>query len=206
MALTLTDIRVAQMACVEVGLEPISTFTDGTTESLTLDLHYETIKGDALSQHYWRFGCAQVELQQLLDVPASRWQYAFQLPPEVIAIRALTVHDRHVPFERYDDKIYCDVDNTNPLILDAMFNTVEAKWEPYFTRYVVLKLAAILASGVREDAAMSKLKEEMADIQWRLAKNTDSKGRTTSRMRPERITNGRLRRNGLYNSPFLRST
>ena len=74
MALTLTDIRVAQMACVEVGLEPISTFTDGTTESLTLDLHYETIKGDAtgvLAAHRSSFSSSSMSRPAAGNTPSS---------------------------------------------------------------------------------------------------------------------------------------
>ena len=195
--MALTNIEVAQQACVEVGLRPIGTFDDGTTEAVVLKLHYETIVNDALARHYWRFGMSQVILQLLVDEPAGRWQFAFQLPPEVLAIKAVTVTDSPIPFDQYDDKIYANADNTVDVILDAMFNTVESKWRSYFTRYVVLKLAAILASGVREDASMSQLKEELANAQFLLAKNADSKGRTAGHIRATRITNSRLRRAGI---------
>jgi hypothetical protein len=195
--MALTNIKVAQQACLEVGLNPVDTMTDTTTEGQVIAAHYDTVVGDALANHYWRFACGQAVLNLLTDTPAGRWPYAFQLPPEVLAIRAVTVNDSPIEFERYDDKIYCDADATIDVVLDGIYDTVESKWEPYFTRHIVLKLAAILASGVREDADMSKLKEELAEIQWRKAKNTDSKGRTTSRLRPTRITNARLRRAGI---------
>lgn len=197
--MALTNIDVAQQACLEVGLTPVDTMSDTTTEGQLINAHYDTIVGEALSTHYWRFSCAQVVLNLLEATPAGRWSYAFQIPPECIAIRAVTVNSYPIEFEQYDDKIFCEADGTIDVVLDGMFNCVESKWKPYFTRYVVLKLAAILASGVREDADMSRIKEELAELQWRKAKNTDSKGRTTSRLRPTRITNARLRRAGLGN-------
>ena len=192
----LSKVEVAQMACTEVGLDPIGSFEDGSTQSVVLKAHIDTIIEDALSQHYWRFGCAQAVLNVLDATPAGRWSYAFQVPGGVLSVRALTVSDYPIDFEIYDDQIYCEADGTIDVILDAMYYVDVPKWKPYFTRFVVLKLASILASGVREDAEMSKLKETLADIQWRTAKNTDSKGRTTSRLRPTRITNSRLRRGG----------
>jgi len=195
----LSNIKVAKQACLEVGLEPVDTMTDSTVQGQVIAAHYDTVVGDALSQHYWRFGCAQVVLNLLAAAPAGRWSYAFQIPNEVLSIRAVTVNSYPIQFEVYDDKIYCEADGTIDVVLDGMFDVVESKWKPYFTRYIVLKLAAILASGVREDWEMSKLKETLADIQWRLAKNTDSKGRTASHLRPTRITNARLRRAGLGN-------
>ena len=195
--MALTNIKVGQMACVEVGLTPLATFADETTEALVVNTHYQTIVDDALSLHYWRFACAQVVLNLLAAEPAGRWGYAFQIPAEVLLIRAVTVSDTTIPFEIYDDMVYCDADATVDVVLDGVFNVVESKWPAYFTRYVVLKLATLLASGVREDAAMRKQLLDEAAVQFRLAKSRDSGGRTASKMKTVRITNSRLRRAGI---------
>lgn len=194
--MAMTNIKVSQMACIETGLNPISTMTDDTAEGKAITAHYDTIVANNLSLHYWRFACAQVELNLLLSTPAGRWGYAFQIPSSVLVIRAVTIAGFPIPFERYDDMIYCDADGTSPVVLDGIFDTPEAKWPAYFTRLVVLHLAAILASGVRENAEMRKQLDEEAVMQFRLAKNRDSSSRTTSRMKPTRITNSRLARGG----------
>lgn len=194
-----SQIEVCKMACVEVGLEPIGTIDDDSKEALVLRTHYDTIVEDALSSHWWRFAMAQQVLNKLADDPAGRWEAAFQIPAEVLSIRAVTVTDKNIDFERYGDKIYCDADGTLDVVLDASYDTPEINWPGYFVRYVVLKLAAILASGVREDSEMTTAKEEGAEIQWRRAKHRNSTESSTKRIRPFRITSARQRRMGLGN-------
>lgn len=192
-----TKLEVGQMACVEVGLTPMSTIADDTTEALVFRTHYDTLVEDALSLHYWRFACAQSVLNMLADEPAARWSHAFQIPAEVLLVRAVTVAGKQIAFDIYDDMVYCDADNTVDVVLDGIFDTPEIKWAGYFTRYIVLRMAALFASGVREDAAMRKQLDAEATVQWRLAKNRDSGGRTAPNMRATRVTNARLRRGGV---------
>jgi hypothetical protein len=195
--MSLTNINVAQQACLEVGLPPVQTMSDTTAEGIAIDAHYDTIVEDALSRYYWRFAMGQSILNLLTSSPAGRWSYAYQLPSTILAVRAVTVNDLPIEFDEYDSLLYCDADGTSEVVLDAVYKVDEAKWRSYFTRYVVLKLAAILASGVREDTDMSKLKEELAEVQYRRAKSTDAQGRTASALRPGRITNARVRYAGL---------
>lgn len=195
--MALTNIKVAQLACTEVGLEPVATMNDDSTEGRVIALHYDMIKGVVFGNHYWRFATGQVVLSRLSPDPAGRYSYAFQIPANVKRIRAVTVNGFPIEFERYSDAIYCDADGTINVVLDGVFDVVEALWPDFFARVVVLKLAAVLASGVREDAAMRKQLEDEAAVELRMCKSLDSQGRTTSRLRPTRITNARLRRSGV---------
>ena len=192
-----TKVNVAQQACIEVGCTPPAALTDDTTEALVINTHYDTIVENALSLHYWRFSCAQVVLNLLAAEPAGRWGYAFQIPAEVLLVRAVTVVGTTIPFEIYDDMVYCDADGSVDVVLDGVFNVAEIKWPAYFTRLVVLNLAAVLASGVREDAAMRTELDAQSLTQFRLAKSRDSSGRTASKLKTIRITNARLRRAGV---------
>jgi hypothetical protein len=195
--MAVNKINVAQQACTEVGLTPIAAFSDETTEAIVLNAHYDTIVENSLSLHYWRFACAQVSLNLLADAPAARWGYAFQIPSTVLLVRAVTVASTTIPYEIYDDKVYCDADGTVDVVLDGVFGVPEEKWPGYFIRYVVLQLSALLASGVREDAGMRTQLDNQVLTQFRLSKNRDSGGRTASKMKTVRITNARLRRGGI---------
>ena len=195
--MALTNIKVAQMACIEVGLDPVQTMADDTAEGKAIASHYDNIVENAISIYFWRFAMAQKILVKLGSDPAGRWDAAYQVPSEVFTIRAVTVADSPISFERYDDMVYCNADTTVDVVLDASFDTAESKWPPYFTRLVVLQLAAVLASAVREDAEMRKALDDQSMIQFRLAKSRDGSARTASQLRPTRITNARIRRAGI---------
>lgn len=193
-----SDISLAQMACLEVGAQPIASFEDETTEAKILNAHYDTIVNNELSQHPWRFSMAQVTLSRLAAAPDAKWDAAYQLDPEYIAVRDITINAGvHIPYDIYGDKVYCDAGTNDTVVADVIVHTDPTNWPPYFQRLVVLRLARLLASGMAERADLAKLLSDEANIQYKIAKNKDSQGQSTRRVRPSRITRGRASRMGL---------
>lgn len=195
---TNTDVSIAQMACLEVGISAIASFTDTSTEGIVLNAHYDTIKNNELGRRFWRFAMGQHTLNRLAAAPVARWDAAYQLPTDIINIKSLQINGKyHIPFDRYGDTLLCDAGEDDTVTIDASNHVVEAKWPPYFSRLIVLRLATLLATGVREDAEMGQLKFNEAELQYRMAKNQDSQARSTQAMRATRITNSRSARGGL---------
>jgi len=91
-----------------IGAQPITSFTDGSTEALVANNVYEDITQASLTRHKWRFATNQKTLSLLTNTPVGRYDYAYQVPtnPEVLQINTITVNDYVIPYARYQDYIY----------------------------------------------------------------------------------------------------
>jgi len=91
-----------------IGAQPISSFSDGSTEALVASNIYTDICEASLTRHRWRFATTQGSLSLLSTTPTGRYDYAYQIPtsPEVLQIISVTVNDYVIPYSRYQDYIY----------------------------------------------------------------------------------------------------
>ena len=83
-----TKIDICARALVMIGAQPISSFTDGSTEALVANNIYNDIAEASLTRHRWRFATTQSTLSLLTNTPTGRYDYAYQMPtsPEVLQI------------------------------------------------------------------------------------------------------------------------
>ena len=190
---SLTKIIVAQKSCGLVGIDPITSFEDGTAEATALEATYEFIVEDILS-HPFRFATKQLGLDREADAPIARWNAAYEIPTDCIAVQAVTVADDTIRFDRYANYIYCDAGEDDSVVLDYTFRENEARWPGFFTYGVQLRLASVLAMSVQERGNVADLMERRAEAHLMKAANRDSSGRTTRKLKLTRITKGRLGR------------
>lgn len=187
-----TDIAVAQKACALIGMTPITSFGDNTAEAIVLNAIYDEIVESELAGYPWRFAMAQRTLNRLLAEPASRWDAAYQIPADILMVRAITVNDKPIEFDRYDDNIYCNAGANEQVVMDGTYRVKEIDWPAFFRLGVEYRLAAALASGVSMQADLSQLLDEKAEIQIRKARNIDASSQTTRKVSLNRLTNARL--------------
>ena len=85
-----------------VGAQPISSFSDGSTEALVASNIYEDIVEASLCRSRWRFATTQKQISLLTSAPTGRYDYAYQMPtdPAVLQINTITVNDNIIPYER----------------------------------------------------------------------------------------------------------
>ena len=57
--MAVTKVDIASRALIMIGANPISSFTDGTTEALTTNTIYEEIVESTLVRSNWRFATGQ---------------------------------------------------------------------------------------------------------------------------------------------------
>ena len=165
-----------------IGAQPITSFTDGSTEALVANNVYEDITKAALTRHRWRFSTTQKALSLLASAPVGRYDYGYQIPtnPEVLQINTVTVNDYVIPYSRYKDYIYVNgYGSSNTLIMDYIYRVDEAYFPPHFVLALEYELASIFAGSVARDSAMIKQFKELAERQFLIAKNIDSAETTT---------------------------
>ena len=187
-----TKIDICARALVMIGAQPITSFTDGSTEALVANNVYEDITQASLTRHKWRFATNQKTLSLLTNTPVGRYDYAYQVPtnPEVLQINTITVNDYVIPYARYQDYIYVNsYGSSSTLVMDYIYRVDEAYFPPHFVLALEYELASIFAGSVARDAAMIKQFKELAERQFLIAKNIDSSETTTKVLDTNRFIN-----------------
>ena len=170
-----------------IGGNPISSFTDGSSEATVAGAMYEDIARAALTNCRWRFSTNQAELNRLSDPPTGRFDSAYQLPSDLMLLNAVTVNDFNIKYDTYGSKIYCDAGANDTLVADYIFRADESNWPPYFVVAVEYTMAAVLAVSVARDAQLAKLMEEKATIQMMQARRLHSQSQTTKKLNTSRF-------------------
>ena len=191
-----TKIDICARALVMIGASPITSFTDGTTESTVASNLYEDTIKNILSSYRWRFASKQAQLSRLTDAPDHKGDAAYQLPPELVGLHGVFVNDMPIKFERYGDMVYNDAVSTDKVYVDyTYYDTTASNPEEFFPAYFIftaeLSLASIFAFAVAQNTALSDSLETKAQRQLAIAKNLDSQQRTSSRLRVTRFNNTR---------------
>lgn len=191
--MAVTSLQICQQALVVIGAQPLTSFDDGTTEAIACLNLYENTARDELSQYRWRFASNQVQLSRLVDVPSAKWDAAYQLPPECLAITTVYVNDIPIDFDRYEDNVFCNAEATEVVILEGTFRIDEQYWPPYFVQMMVYRIASQLAHSIAAQTDTSQMLDQMAVRHSRFARNRDAQGRTAPKIDTSRLINTRFR-------------
>ncbi len=170
-----------------IGGNPISSFTDGSSESIVAGAMYEDMARAALTNCRWRFSTSQEQLNRLTEAPTGRFDAAYQLPSGLLLLNAVTVNDFNISYDTYGSKVYCDASENEVLIADYVFRAEENTWPPYFVVAVEYIMAGVLAISVARDPAMAKMMEEKAAMQMMQARRLHSQQQTTKKLNTSRF-------------------
>lgn len=187
MSIANTPIKICSRASLLIGGEPISSFTDGTSESIVCDAMYEDIARAALTNSRWRFATNQMVLNRLSAAPTGRFDSAYQLPGDMLMLNAVTVNGDPIKYDLYGDKVYTDAATTDVLIADYVYRADEGDWPPYFVVAVEYMMAGVLATSVARDNQLSQLMEQKAAFQMAQARRLHSQQQTTRKLNTSRF-------------------
>jgi len=179
-----TKIDLCARALIMIGAQPISSFSDGSTEALVASNIYDDVVEASLTRHRWRFATTQQQLSLLTNTPTGRYDYAYQMPtsPAVLQIITLTVNDYVIPYSRYQNYIYLNgYGSSNEVIMDYIYKVDEAYFPAHFKLALEYELASIFAGSVARDSSMIEQFKTLSERQFLVAKNIDS-AETTSKV------------------------
>lgn len=185
-------IDISSRALVLIGAEPITSFTQNTTESIVANNMYEDVIRSSLSIARWRFATQQAVLSQVGSDPTGRFDTAHQLPNDLLTLHAITVNDNLINYTVYGDKVFSNTTSTDVVIADYTFRQTETNFPSYFTIAVEYALASIFASAIVRSTSLSNLMNVKADQLMAKARNLDAQQQTTRKLTTSRfITNRR---------------
>lgn len=187
-----SGIDICSRALVLIGAEPITSFSDDTTESLVSNNMYEDVARTNLTSTRWRFATNQAQLNRLSAAPTGRFDAAYQLPDGYLYIHAITVNDFQIEYDLYGDKAYCDADPQDVLIADYTFRADEVNWPSYFCLTVEYAMATVFATSVARDTALANQMNAQYERMLAKARSIDSQQQSTRKLTTSRfITNRR---------------
>ena len=158
-------------ALLRIGHNEINSFSDAGAGAKIASNIYNIIYENELTIHPWRFAIGKVALSQLVAAPLNEWERAYQLPGDLLTV--IQVYPR-TEFELYEDKLYANVDTVE---IDYLFKPTETTLPPYFVKLMELRLASEFAVSVTHNRTLAETYKIMADEQFLLATNTDSRQR-----------------------------
>lgn len=192
-----TKFDICNRALDLVGASGIDDFESNSAESESAARHYEALVEERLTGTMpdggaieWRFCMELADLgSPAADPPADKWSYAYTLPADLLAIRAVRVSDLAIEFDRYGTKLMCDA--AENVVIEYTFRQVEESWAPYFRTAIVSELASVFALSLGRDLELSQYYRREANGLWAAARFADSKGRTAERVKASRIVAAR---------------
>lgn len=165
-----SDIDIASNALVRIGASPISSFTEGGASGQAAANLYEPTIRALLTEHRWRFASAKRQLARLVAAPLNEYQYAYQLPSDLLLMYRVYPSGDYKIFE---DKLYA---NSSSVEIDYLFQPNESEFPPYFQLACEYKLASEFALIVTSNRSLAETYEFKANDQMKKARFADSQG------------------------------
>ena len=190
-------LSISGLACVSVGVDKITSFSDGTAQAKFLAEAYEPLLSSELSLYKWRFATEYFDLKpnKLASIPLGKHDTEYQLPtaPKVVSVDTVLVSDLPINYERSGQKIMTTGTGDDNVILKYRFRAQETEWYPYFRQLMVYRLATGIAFSVMRNTALAEKMDDIADRHWKRAKTEDAQGQTNQKLRSSGLVR---RRNG----------
>lgn len=155
-----SKFEICSLSLVELGEDTISSFTANTSPSQICGLRYPEYIKYLLSIHPWKFTLKKVQLARLTTNPINEWKYAYQMPSDILILRALynSSSTGIIPdtcYEVFQDKIYTDEEK---VYIDYQFQPAEEEFPPFFVEFAVMAFASKIAMPITDDLKIEESK------------------------------------------------
>ena len=179
--MALDDIGLCARALARIGVHPITSFSDGTTESEIAGLLYAPLRDAVLSSFPWNFATRQVQLTRLATPPNGDYQYAYQLPNDFL--RAISAgiggRGRGINYRLARNELHTDASD---VLLTYIFRPDETSFPPYFDALLMTRLASEFCLPLTENISRADVLAKQADTEFTRARQIDSQQDSPSRI------------------------
>jgi hypothetical protein len=158
---TTFDLSIINAAAGRTGNGTVTSLTTGGIVADIAKSSYEDSVKAALSEYPWK-RASKTKLLTLLDAdvmgdPPSPWTSAYQLPDDFIEIRTVKVGGYPIHYEVHADKILCDAESSDDVILHYIWRVPEADWKRSCC-------AASASATVRQRPAMRRPRNSLRSL------------------------------------------
>lgn len=152
-----TDISICSTALLLLGEDSISAFNDNVSRAKICGAIYPDYIKSLLSSYPWKFTLKKQQLSRLTITPKNKWKYAYQLPSDLLVLRAVYDNDSapshfKTEYEKFGETIHTDYEE---VYIDYQQKVSEADFPPYFTDFVKKAMASEVAMAITDDRNIS---------------------------------------------------
>lgn len=175
----LSNIALCSRALIGIGVDPITSFNDGTAESDVAALLYSSTRDALVAAYPWSFATGQITLAPISATPVADFDYAFQLPEDFL--RALSVGTpalrtgSGVDYRIKERRIHCDEPS---IVLSYIFRPDESACPPSFDDALIARLAAEFCLPLTENTSRAELAAQTAQSKFGTARLIDAQQQT----------------------------
>lgn len=166
-----SKIGLISKALILCGETPLTSLTDARYGATVGSNLFEVLYENELQSNRWRFAMKKDSLSRLTAVPLNQWQYAYQLPTDLLL--PVGVYPPQ-PYEIYSNRIYT---NASAVELDYMFKPEVSALPAYFQALMVYSLAKNMIKPITESDTAAQLMTAAYNRQRNVAMFADAQGR-----------------------------
>lgn len=168
---TSSKISIISKALVLCGEAPLNSLSDNRYGATVGSNLFEVIYENELQSNRWRFCCTKKQLTQLLASPLNEWQFAFQLPSDMLLPIGSFPKTK---YEIYGDRVYT---NQSTFALEYMFKPEVNQMPAYFSLLMSYALARDMIKPLSESDQGVQVMEIKYNRQRNRALYADAQGR-----------------------------
>jgi hypothetical protein len=139
-----SKVSLISTAAVLLGEKPIMSLSDNRFSATVGAAIFDTILTNELQTNRWRFSVNKKTLNQLTAAPLNEYQYAYQLPSDMILPIGTWPA---MNYEIYGDQLYT---NESRVDLEYQYQPPLQKMPAYFTLLLTYALAKDMVNPVTE--------------------------------------------------------
>lgn len=168
---TSSKIKIISDALILCGEKPLNSLSDDRYGATVGGNLFEVVYEDELQSNRWRFACKKNSLSRLVAVPLNQWQYAYQLPSDMLL--PIGIFPKQL-YEIYSNHLYT---NATTVELDYMFKPEVTALPAYFRMLLTYRMAKDMIKPITESDTAWDRKVREYNVQRSRAMFSDAQGR-----------------------------
>lgn len=172
-----SSIPVINAALTRTGDDPITSLDDGTPQAAVAAANYDEIVNGFLSSCPWKFASRTLQLAPLAVIVDPPWQFAYQRPADLLALRVVEANGRPIEWELLADKILCNVGD-GLVIVKYTYRSEEPYWPKFFRLAVIATLEPMFLRAIGERYSEAAERDKKATLLQAMARNRDSQSQS----------------------------
>ncbi len=163
-----SQIDIVNAALLELGEQPLTSLDDDAEAAVVASTIYDQVKQDLLSKAPWRFAMKKADLSLDTATPLNEWASQFTAPTDLV--RLVRVYPDQA-YDVYGGKVYA---SSTELAADYVAEVDESLFPPYFTRLLVLELAARMSKSISGSESAKETLTRERQYQFAAALSADA--------------------------------
>lgn len=186
-----SEITICTNALLQLGSQPISSFTEGTDNALLCSNLWPQTRDGVLRSHPWNCSVRRVSLAPSANVPIYGFAFAFDFPPDMLRLLEASTDGN---YKVESGQILAD---ENPLLIKFIFRNEDVpSYDALLTEALTAAMKAALAYPITKSTTKEAETLALYLERLRLARTVDAQEDTPDAIGTSQLLSARRRSGG----------